>query len=61
MPVSGSGSEGWIGKMLCAAKQLMLTPMDDLHPNVNGQDKVAGMLMNFFLTSPYTPWFKAKP
>lgn len=34
---------------------------DDLHPNVNGQDKVAGMLMNFFLTSPYTTWFKAKP
>jgi hypothetical protein len=33
---------------------------DGLHPNTNGQAKVASMLMNFFLTSPYTSWFKAQ-
>ena len=33
---------------------------DALHPNITGQMKVAKMLMNFFLTSPYTTWFKAQ-
>jgi hypothetical protein len=31
---------------------------DGLHPNANGQIKVAKMLMNFFSTSPYTTWFR---
>jgi hypothetical protein len=30
---------------------------DLMHPQSNGVDQVAGALMNFFLTSPYTPWF----
>jgi hypothetical protein len=33
---------------------------DALHPNITGQMKVAKMLLNFFLTSPYTTWFKAR-
>lgn len=33
---------------------------DGTHPNSTGQQKVATMLMNFFLNSPYTnPWFTA--
>lgn len=33
---------------------------DGMHPNVKGQLKVASLLMNFFLTSPFTEtWFSA--
>jgi hypothetical protein len=31
---------------------------DGTHPNPKGREKVAGMLMEFFLNSPYTTWFK---
>jgi len=31
---------------------------DGTHPNTQGQQKVANLLMNFFLGSAYTPWFR---
>ena len=31
---------------------------DGTHPNNQGDDKVANLLMSFFLDSPYTPWFR---
>jgi hypothetical protein len=31
---------------------------DGTHPNATGDQKAAGLMMNFFLASPYTPWFK---
>jgi hypothetical protein len=31
---------------------------DGTHPNTQGDQKVANLLMNFFLNSPYTPWFR---
>jgi len=31
---------------------------DGTHPNPQGDTKVANLLMNFFLNSPYTPWFR---
>jgi hypothetical protein len=31
---------------------------DGTHPNKEGVDKVAHMLMDFFTRSPYAPWFK---
>jgi len=31
---------------------------DGTHPNGPGATKVVGQLMNFFLGSPYTPWFR---
>ncbi|MGB7862597.1 MAG: hypothetical protein WCF74_04310 [Candidatus Sulfotelmatobacter sp.] len=31
---------------------------DGTHPNKVGVDKVAQMLLDFFITSPYAPWFK---
>jgi hypothetical protein len=31
---------------------------DGTHPNKEGVDKVAKMLLDFFITSPYAPWFK---
>ena len=31
---------------------------DGTHPNPQGDTKVASLLMNFFLNSPYTPWFR---
>jgi hypothetical protein len=31
---------------------------DGTHPNKDGVDKVAHMLLDFFTTSPYTSWFK---
>jgi hypothetical protein len=31
---------------------------DRTHPNAKGREKVAGLLMDFFLHSPYTRWFK---
>jgi hypothetical protein len=31
---------------------------DGTHPNKEGVDKVAHMLLDFFLNSPYAPWFK---
>ena len=30
---------------------------DRTHPNATGQAKVSDQMMNFLLTSPYTPWF----
>jgi hypothetical protein len=32
---------------------------DGTHPSTSGAAKVTAMLMNFFLNSPYTPWFRA--
>ncbi len=31
---------------------------DGTHPNKEGVDKVAHLLMDFFMSSPYAPWFK---
>jgi hypothetical protein len=31
---------------------------DGTHPNAKGREKVAGLLMDFFLHSPYSTWFK---
>ncbi|MBZ5719918.1 MAG: hypothetical protein LAO03_06015 [Acidobacteriia bacterium] len=31
---------------------------DHTHPNPTGQQKVSTYLLNFFLSSPYTPWFR---
>ncbi len=31
---------------------------DGTHPNTQGDEKVANLLMNFFLNSSYTPWFR---
>jgi len=31
---------------------------DGTHPNTQGDQKVANLLMNFFLDSVYTPWFR---
>ena len=31
---------------------------DGTHPNPEGREKVAGMLLEFFLHSPYTTWFR---
>lgn len=31
---------------------------DGTHPNAKGREKVADLLMDFFLHSPYTTWFK---
>jgi hypothetical protein len=31
---------------------------DGTHPNTQGDQKVANLLMHFFLNSPYTPWFR---
>lgn len=31
---------------------------DGIHPNTQGDGKVANLLMNFFLNSSYTPWFR---
>jgi len=31
---------------------------DGTHPNFKGREKVAHTLMDFFLNSPYTIWFK---
>jgi lysophospholipase L1-like esterase len=31
---------------------------DGTHPNKEGVDKVAHMLLDFFINSPYAPWFK---
>jgi uncharacterized protein YjdB len=31
---------------------------DGTHPNTQGDQKVANLLMNFFLNSSYTPWFR---
>jgi Bacterial Ig-like domain (group 2) len=31
---------------------------DGTHPNGTGDTKVSNLLMNFFLGSPYTPWFR---
>jgi hypothetical protein len=31
---------------------------DGTHPNTQGDNKVANLLMNFFLNSPYTSWFR---
>jgi hypothetical protein len=31
---------------------------DGTHPNMKGQEKVAHLLMDFLLTSPYSNWFK---
>lgn len=31
---------------------------DGTHPNTQGGQKVANLLMSFFLNSPYTPWFQ---
>jgi hypothetical protein len=31
---------------------------DGTHPNTQGDEKVANLLTNFFLNSPYTPWFR---
>jgi len=31
---------------------------DGTHPNAKGTERVAGLLMDFFLHSPYTTWFK---
>jgi uncharacterized protein YjdB len=32
--------------------------VDGTHPNAQGDQKVANLLMKFFLASPYTPWFR---
>ena len=32
---------------------------DGTHPSSSGVDKVANLLMKFFLNSPYAPWFRA--
>lgn len=31
---------------------------DGIHPNTQGDQKVANLLLNFFLNSSYTPWFR---
>jgi hypothetical protein len=31
---------------------------DGTHPNVSGATKVVDLLLNFYLASPYTPWFR---
>ena len=31
---------------------------DGTHPNAQGDQKVTSLLVNFFLNSPYTPWFR---
>jgi hypothetical protein len=31
---------------------------DGIHPNTQGDQKVANLLMDFLLNSPYTPWFR---
>ncbi len=31
---------------------------DGTHPNPTGANKVVSLLMNFYLNSPYTPWFR---
>jgi hypothetical protein len=31
---------------------------DGIHPNTQGDQKVTNLLMNFFLNSVYTPWFR---
>lgn len=31
---------------------------DGVHPSINGSEKINNALMNFFLVSPYTPWFR---
>jgi hypothetical protein len=31
---------------------------DGTHPNAKGREKVAHLLIDFFLNSPYTAWFK---
>lgn len=33
---------------------------DGTHPSNDGEMKVSNLLMNFFLGSPYTPWFRAQ-
>jgi hypothetical protein len=31
---------------------------DNIHPNQSGETKVGTALLNFFLNSPYTTWFR---
>ncbi len=31
---------------------------DGVHPNSQGDQKASNLLTNFFLNSPYSPWFK---
>ena len=31
---------------------------DGTHPDAQGATKVVNLLMGFYLTSPYTPWFR---
>jgi len=31
---------------------------DGTHPNASGEGKVSNLMMDFFLGSPYTPWFR---
>lgn len=35
-------------------------PGDGIHPNLTGDKKVSNMVMNYFLNSPYSTWFKAQ-
>ena len=34
------------------------SPEDGTHPNAKGREKVANMLLEFFLSSPYATWFR---
>jgi len=54
----GNGDNNPPGSMAISWVSTDFSPSDEMHPGPTGVTKVADALMNFFLNSTYTPWFR---
>jgi len=54
----GSGDNNPPGSMAITWLSTDFDPSDEMHPGPSGVTKVGDALMNFFLNSSYTPWFR---
>jgi hypothetical protein len=54
----GNGDNNLPGSLALTWVPSDFVTSDEMHPSVIGSTQAATALMNFFLTSPYTPWFR---